>query len=113
RVKVDALPESPGSTAELWTPPIFKCIATRNEGVSELVAGLERHYAWIETTEAGRERRRARLLEEVRESLREALIDAAAASLSAELEETARAVEARTLDPYTASERLVARFKTA
>lgn len=111
--KVDAIPDAPASTEELWTPSIFKCVATRNEGVRELVAGLERHHAWIESTEAGRERRRARLFEEVRESLREALIDAAAASLSAEIEEAARAVDARTLDPYTASERLVARFKGA
>lgn len=111
-VKVDALPDASSSSAP-WTPPIFKCIATRNEGIPELLAGLERHRAWVESTEAGRERRRARLLEEVRETLREALIDAATASLAKELEEATRAVEARSLDPYTASERLLARFKAA
>jgi LAO/AO transport system kinase len=107
--KVDALPSAPSAT-EVWTPPIQKCVATRGEGIEDLVAALERHHRWIATTEAGRERRRVRLVEEVRESLREALIDAAAASLASELDATASAVEARTVDPYTAVEQLVARF---
>ena len=116
-VKVDALPAasdpSAGGTAlpELWTPPIHKCVATRNEGVAEVVVALERHHAWTQTTEAGRERRRVRLLEEVREALRETLIDAASESLAKELDEAALAVEARTLDPYTATERLLVRFR--
>jgi hypothetical protein len=51
-----------------------------------------------------------RLVEEVRESLREALIDAAASSLAGELDSAASAVEARTVDPYTAVEQLLERF---
>lgn len=112
-VKVDALPDAPGATPEVWTPPIQKCIATRGEGIKELVASLEKHHEWVGSTEAGRERRRARLLEEVREALRETLIDAATTSLAKELDEAAAAVDARTLDPYTATEQLLARFKKA
>jgi LAO/AO transport system kinase len=112
-VKVDALPDAPQAASEHWTPPIQKCVATRAEGVKDLVTALEKHRVWIETTEAGRERRRLRLVEEVRESLRETLIDAAAASLAKELDEAAAAVEARTVDPYTATERLLARFRAS
>jgi LAO/AO transport system kinase len=94
-----------------WTPPILKCVATRNEGVAEVLAALERHRDWARDTEAGRERRRARLREEVRESLRETLIDEATHKLRDELDAAVVAVEARTIDPYTATENLVARFR--
>jgi LAO/AO transport system kinase len=94
-----------------WTPPILKCVATRNEGVAELLAALERHRDWGRDTDAGRERRRARLREEVRESLRETLIDEATRKLADELDAAVDAVEARAIDPYTATEDLVARFR--
>ncbi|MBX3209821.1 MAG: methylmalonyl Co-A mutase-associated GTPase MeaB [Labilithrix sp.] len=115
-VKIDALPsaEATGDAArEVWTPPIRKCVATRGEGIADLVSALEAHHAWIATTDAGRERRRARLVEEVREALRETLIDAATSALARELDEAAAAVDARALDPYTATEQLLARFKAS
>ncbi len=112
-VKVDALPTSDGAAHEThWTPPIQKCVATRNEGVAELLVSLEKHRAWIEDSPAGRERRRARLAEEVREALRETLIEAATTALGGELDTAVAAVEARTLDPYTATEQLLVRFKS-
>jgi LAO/AO transport system kinase len=113
-VKVDAIPDGQAVAEEkptLWTPPILKCVATRGEGIAEVLAGLERHHAWIQTTESGRERRRARLVEEVREGLRETLIEAATRALAAELEAVAAEVDARTIDPYTATERLLEKFR--
>lgn len=109
--KVDALPDAPSGHATIWTPPILKCVATRNEGVAEVLAGLERHRAWIEDTDSGRARRKLRLREEVRESLRESLIDAATTSLAGALDEAADAVDARKVDPYTATEDLLRRFR--
>ena len=109
-VKVDALPSAPDPGA-LWTPPIHKCVATRGEGIAELVASLERHHGWLTSTDAGRARRRARVVEEVREGLREALIDAAVGALADDLARTAAAVESRAVDPYTATEELLLRFK--
>jgi LAO/AO transport system kinase len=101
----DATSEAP------WTPPIVKCVAARGEGVAELVTKLEAHHAWVEGTETGRARRRTRLAEEVRETLREALIDAAADELRAQIDEAVREVEERRVDPYAATERLVASFR--
>jgi LAO/AO transport system kinase len=101
------------SLGEGWTPPIHKCVATRGEGIAELLASLERHAEWVKSTPAGMARRHARLSEELRESLRETLIDAATAALVGELDAAVAAVEARTLDPYTAIERLLARFRTS
>lgn len=110
-VKVDALPDAGPRAPEVWTPPIQKVVATRNEGIADLLALLERHRGWIATTEAGKERRHRRLVEEVREALRETLIDAATRTLAAELDEAVAAVESKTLDPYSATERLLDRFR--
>lgn len=94
-----------------WTPPIVRCVATRGEGVAPLVAALGSHRAWLEGTETGRARRRQRLAEEIREGLREALIDAAVDVLGPRVDEALRAVEARAIDPYTATFRLVREFR--
>jgi len=96
---------------ERWRPPIVKCVSTRGEGIAELVAGLDRHRAWGEGTETGRARRRDRLAEEVRDALREALIEAAVHDLGGAIEEAVRHVEGREVDPYTATERLVEEFR--
>ena len=100
-----------GGAGERWTPPIVKCVATRGEGMGELVAALDKHRAWLEGTAAGRERRAARMGEEVREALREALIDAAVHDLGDRIDEAVRDVDSRAMDPYTATERLVAAFR--
>lgn len=109
-VKVDVIPDATPQ-GELWTPPIHKCVALRNEGVADVIASLEKHRAWTESTQLGRARRRERVTEEVREALRETLIDAAVSKLRSELDAAAVAVEARELDPYTATEQLLARFR--
>jgi LAO/AO transport system kinase len=97
--------------AEPWTPPIVRCIATRGEGIVLLAEGLERHRIWLETSNAGRARRRARLAEELRDGLREALVDAALQSLGPRIDEAVRQVEEREKDPYSATEDLVDAFK--
>jgi LAO/AO transport system kinase len=104
--------QAEAASSEQWTPPIVKCVATRAEGVDAVAAALERHRAWGESTEAGRARRRARLAEEMRDALREALIEAAVDDLSAAIDAAVREVEARSVDPYTATERLVEEFRS-
>jgi len=101
----------PSASGEGWTPPIVRCVATRGEGISELVSAFERHKAWLEGTETGRARRRDRLAEELRDSLREALVESAVHELGPRIEEAVRRVGAREVDPYTATEDLVAAFR--
>jgi LAO/AO transport system kinase len=108
--KIDALPEASANEAR-WIPPIHKCVATRNEGIDDLMKSLDAHRTWLESTEAGRARRKLRLAEEVRETLRECLIDAATHALAAEIDSAVAAVDARTIDPYTATEQLLAAFR--
>jgi LAO/AO transport system kinase len=106
-----APPAGHAGAGERWTPPIVKCVATRGEGIAELVAALDAHRAWAEGTEAGRARRGERLREEVREALREALIDAATQDLGEHIDEMVRRVASHEVDPYTATETLVADFR--
>ncbi len=94
-----------------WTPPIVKCVATRDQGVPELVERLQAHRAWLDGTVAGRARRAARMREQVLSTLRDALAEEAVAELGGAIDEAARRIEAREINPYTASDELVARFR--
>jgi LAO/AO transport system kinase len=111
--KVDVIATDPAATAneERWTPPIAKCVATKGEGIAELVAALDRHKAWLDGTAAGRARRHLRLAEELREALRETLIEAATHALGSEIDRAVDDVERKTIDPYTATEQLLTAFR--
>ena len=93
-----------------WLPPIVKCVATRNEGTAELLAALESHRDWL-ATDAGKERRAERLHQQMLAFLRDTLAAEALESLGDEIARAARRVEARELDPYSACDELVARFR--
>ena len=103
--------EKSASTKEKWVPPILKSVATKKTGIAEILAALDAHHAWLTTSEAGAKRREARLGEEMRDALREALIDAAVADLGHAVDDAAHAVAERRIDPYSAIENLVTRFR--
>lgn len=96
---------------EKWVPPIQKCVASRGEGIAELLEKLSAHRTWLEETEAGRARKAERMRIELARTLRDVLVTEALASLGTAVEEAAEAVARRELDPYTASERLIAEFR--
>ena len=48
-----------------WTPPVLSAIATKEEGITELVAALDRHFAYLEQSGKLGARRRERLRERV------------------------------------------------
>jgi len=110
-VKVDWESTTSDAREGLWTPPIVKCVASQGKGTDTLWSAVERHKAWIENTPEGRARRHLRLAEELRESLREALIETAATSLHSAMEEAVATVERKEVDPYTATENLLALFR--
>ena len=53
----------PGATE--WTPPVLRAVATKEEGITELVAALDRHFAYLEASGQLRARRRERMRERV------------------------------------------------
>ncbi|MEX2625456.1 MAG: hypothetical protein WD225_01150, partial [Ilumatobacteraceae bacterium] len=93
-----------------WWPPILRTVAVRDEGIAEVVASFEEHAGWLAETGRGSLRRRDRALHLVREialeqiRLRFARLDGGDDPL---LDELARQVAARDLDPYTASDQLL------
>jgi LAO/AO transport system kinase len=99
--------------AGAWLPPIVKSVATLGQGVDEVVSALDRHRAWVQETPAGVERSRRRLGDEMRDALGEALIEAALGALAPSIDRAVKDVEDRVIDPYTATERLVASFRGA
>ncbi len=94
-----------------WIPLIEKTVATRGEGISPLLAKLEQHRAWLTETSEGKARKLLRLHQAMYVELRETLVDAAVSTLGAELEHSVQSVARREVDPYTAAEQLVARFR--
>jgi LAO/AO transport system kinase len=96
-----------------WVPPVVKCVASRNEGIGELMTKLQAHHAWLTGTEVGRKRREARAMVELTGTLRDALVVAALSDLGPAIEAAALEVATRQVDPYSACEALVARFRRA
>lgn len=96
---------------EKWVPPIQKTVASKGTGVRELLEKLEKHRRWLDETEAGKARRAERMLIELQRTLRDELVLEAVAALGPAIEEAAEAVARREVDPYTASEQLIARFR--
>jgi len=49
----------------IWTPPVLSAVATKQEGMSEIVSALDRHFAYLEQSGTLRARRRERMRERV------------------------------------------------
>lgn len=94
-----------------WVPPVLKCVATRGEGIEPLVSRMKEHKIWLETTQEGTERTRRRTRAEIEHTLRDALFAESARALAPQIEAAVAEVESRTIDPYTATERLIASFR--
>jgi LAO/AO transport system kinase len=91
-----------------WRPPIVKTVASRAEGVDEVVEALEKHRAWMEEHGVLAERRRARAAHEVETiavtALRERIGDLRG---DRRLGALAERIVAGRLDPYRAADELV------
>jgi LAO/AO transport system kinase len=98
-----------GEAAEAWKPPILKTVATQREGVAALAEAVVTHRSHLEQSGglAWRERERAAAeLETIiqQESLRSVLARTDRTRLAALLDQIVQ----RELDPYTASQHLLA-----
>ncbi|AWZ03495.1 MULTISPECIES: methylmalonyl Co-A mutase-associated GTPase MeaB [unclassified Streptomyces] len=92
-----------------WRPPIVKTVAARGTGIDELVEALEKHRAWMDERGVLAERRTARAAREV-ETITITALRARLADLrgDAHLDALAARVAAGELDPYAASDALLA-----
>jgi LAO/AO transport system kinase len=120
---VEAAAKSPGHSASMmrairgadagqapggpWHVPVLRTVATRNEGLHELMAAVDAHRAHLEGTEDGRAQGERRLLLEFDGILRETLVVAAERRWGESLAKTRADVGQKRVDPYSASEALV------
>jgi LAO/AO transport system kinase len=92
-----------------WKPPIVKTVAARGEGIDDLVARLDEHWAWLSSTGELARRRTARAAAEIEAialtALRERLGDLHQGTA---LDTLAASVVAGETDPYAAADALVA-----
>lgn len=90
-----------------WRPPVLKMVASRGDGVDELVAGIEKHRVWSHESGAGLVRRERRAAEEI-EALALAVVRRRIAADPGVLAALATQVAAGLDDPYDAADRLLA-----
>jgi LAO/AO transport system kinase len=102
-------PGARGAPAEAaWRPPIIKTVASRGEGIDELWQALSDHRAFLEADGRLDARRKRRIREELRSIVVERLYARAGQLCEGELfEEMAGSVADRSVDPYTAAEKLM------
>ena len=91
-----------------WRPPIVRTVAYKGEGIPDLVAAVDEHAAWLESSGELARRRTARASNEIEAiavtALRERLGDLHGAALDG----LAADVVAGKTDPYAAADELVA-----
>ncbi len=91
-----------------WKPPIIKTIASKGEGLDEVVTEIDRHQAWLEASGELASRRIRRARDEIEAialtALRARWGDVHGRS---ELDDLAAAVAAGRSDPYTAADALL------
>jgi LAO/AO transport system kinase len=92
-----------------WRPPIIKTVAARGEGIDEVLAALDKHRAWMEEHGVLATRRRRRAAGEV-ENIALTALRSRIGDLRGDrrLDALAERVAAGSLDPYAASDELIA-----
>lgn len=92
-----------------WRPPIIKMVASRGEGLDELVDELDKHRSWLAETGELQRRRHRRAADEIESIALTALRGRMGDPRSGPaLDELADRVVAAQLDPYAAADALVA-----
>jgi LAO/AO transport system kinase len=103
--------EAAAADADMWTPPVLRTVAAKEEGIEELVQALDRHFRYLERSGTLRARRRARLrervVEVVEDKTRRRLWGDAATN--AWLEERLPALESGDATPFGIADALLAR----
>ena len=93
---------------EAWVTKVVRTVAAQGEGGPALLNELDAHHAWLGATELGRQRRVERERLWLLAFLRDVVAEALLAEHEALLADFAVQIAERKLEPYEASQRLVA-----
>ncbi|MEV6414685.1 methylmalonyl Co-A mutase-associated GTPase MeaB [Kribbella sp. NPDC051718] len=93
---------------DAWTPPILKTVASRNEGVDEVVIAIEERLTWMRANGVLTDRRRTRARDEI-EAIAMTALRSRFAHLhgDARLDVLAAKVADGNTDPYSAADELL------
>ncbi len=96
-----------------WKPPIVKTVAAKGEGLDEVAAEIDRHFAWLADSGELARRRTRRARDEI-EAIAVTALRARWGDVHgrSELDELAAAVGAGESDPYAAADTLLAAFES-
>jgi LAO/AO transport system kinase len=97
-----------GPTME-WTPPIVKTSTTTGEGVDDLWEAIQGHRKHQEATGGLEEKRRRRIVEEVKSMVAFQLRERTSDLLAGEAEQLVKDLDERRIDPYAAANSLMDR----
>ena len=93
---------------EDWQPPIVKTVASKGQGIDEVVDAIDKHREWLETSGRLDAKRRLRAADEIESialtALRQRMGDLRGGTV---LDELAARVVAGELDPYAAADGLI------
>jgi LAO/AO transport system kinase len=97
--------------ADHWTPPVLRTVAAKKEGVSDVIAALDRHFGYLEMSGTLGTRRRARLRERVVDVVHERVRTRLwrDAGTNQWLDAQLPALEAGTTNPFDVADALLAR----
>jgi GTPase len=96
-------------TAADWKPPIVTTAAVNGEGIGDLAAKVDAHWAWLDSSGQGEARRRARAEQEITAiALAELRRRVGGLPGDSRLDDLAARVVAGKLDPFTAADELIA-----
>ncbi len=93
----------------VWTPPVLSAIATKGEGIADIVAAIDRHFAYLEQSGTLRSRRRERMRERVMDVVEQKVSDRLWKDphTKAWLEEQLPSVEEGTATPFAVADQLL------
>jgi LAO/AO transport system kinase len=97
------------SEPDLWRPPVLKTVAARGDGIDEVMAAIDDHFAWMEGSGTLRDRRVRRAGDEI-EAIAIQALRARIGDLrhGQGVDELAGHVVDGTSDPYAAADRILA-----
>jgi len=97
-----------GSGDDGWQPPVIQTVATRGDGVDELLVAIEAHAAYLHESGLFQRRERDRVSGDLEAILQAELLARHRARVpSARMQALVEQVRARELDPYTAVDQLL------
>ena len=98
-----------GPSDDSWTPPVLRTVASRGEGIGDVLAAIDAHREWLQRTGVLVERRESRAAGEI-EAIALGVLRARMGDLrgDARLSSLSARVAAGDTDPYSAADLLVA-----